>query len=273
MIGAFLCLVVTQGVRPQGVRAQIAPASGTVGGQVQAIGTGRALMGATVVLSATSRTLGAGELGTTDATGSFRFAGLVPGTYRLTVTLPGYDTASDTLHVPPGSELDFIVAMSPTPLELDPMIVEVEARPMGPLIDFERRRLAHRGTFFTREEIEASNVTEITDLLRTVPGARLVAAGAFRTRLVFRGGCRPDLWLDGAHVGTTADIDSFIEPHAVEAVEVYRGPDLPGEFGTNLCGAVVVWTRRGHSTSEEKSLRTQLLFAGSLVAAFLLIRR
>jgi len=31
----------------------------------------------------------------------------------------------------------------------------------------------------------------------------------------------------------------------IEAVEIYHGVSLPVQFGSNSCGAIVVWTRRG----------------------------
>ena len=73
-------------------------------------------------------------------------------------------------------------------------------------------------------------------------------------------------------MGTTVDIDSFLRPEDLEAVEVYRGPDLPGEFGTNLCGAIVAWTRRGGPSTEGRSLNKQLIFAGSFLLLIFLTR-
>jgi hypothetical protein len=56
-------------------------------------------------------------------------------------------------------------------------------------------------------------------------------------------------------------------------MEVYRGPELPGEFGTNLCGAIVAWTRRGDAAPATRSMKKQFLLAGSILAAFVIIHR
>ncbi len=197
--------------------------------------------------------------------GTFVFPVVLPGLYHLSVTLLGYTDLRDTLRVESASELELTLPLSVSPVALEPIVVVARRRPIGPLAGFERRRQRLRGTFLTREDIEASNPYEFTDLLRPLPGVRLVPTSTLGNRVFFRGGCVPDLWLDGTHIATTTDIDSFLRPEDLEAVEVYRGPELPGEFGTNLCGAIVAWTRRGGPAPEGRSLRRQLMFAASFV--------
>ena len=76
-------------------------------------------------------------------------------------------------------------------------------------------------------------------------------------------------------MGTGVDMDSFLRPEDLEAVEVYRGPELPGEFGANLCGAIVAWTRRGRTgdpAGEGTTLVRQFIMAGSILITFIGIR-
>ncbi|MEO8448775.1 MAG: TonB-dependent receptor plug domain-containing protein, partial [Gemmatimonadota bacterium] len=70
--------------------------------------------------------------------------------------------------------------------------------------DFYRRRLWGRGTFFTRDDIEAKQPMETIDLLRGVPGVRVatLAAGvADQASMAFARCSGPDskvsVWLDG----------------------------------------------------------------------------
>jgi hypothetical protein len=65
------------------------PATGTLQGTVTDASPGGALAGATVSLSS-------GPSATSDATGAYRFASLVPGTYDVTASRAGYATASAT---------------------------------------------------------------------------------------------------------------------------------------------------------------------------------
>lgn len=201
--------------------------------------------------------------------GQFLFEEVLPGLYRLEVNLLGYLALQDTLAVEAGSELELTLPLSVSPIRLEPIVVISRRRPVGPLVGFETRRLRSGGFFLTREQIEASGAFEFSDLLRRAPGIRMEPNPPYKDRVYFRGGCVPDLWVDGTLAGTTPDIDSFLRPEIVEAVEVYQGAELPIEFGSNLCGAIVVWTRRGRSTTGPSegglSLRGQMVLGGSLL--------
>ena len=200
--------------------------------------------------------------------GEFRFEAVPPGLYRLAVTLLGYHDLRDTLRIEPASEVDLTLPLSVEPVRLEPIMVVSRRQPPGPLTGFQIRRQRSSGYFLDREDIEASGAYEFTDLLRRIPGVRLVPNPPFKNYLFFRGRCTPDLWVDGTLVASTPDVDSFLRPDQVEAVEVYQGAELPIEFGSNLCGAVVVWTRRGSNPSvgpseEEVDRSWQFKFAGA----------
>jgi len=204
----------------------------------------------------------------TGGNGQFIFEGVPAGLYRLQVSLLGYLALQDTLAVEAASELELTLPLSVSPIRLEPIVVISRRRAVGPLVGFETRRLRAGGYFLTREQIDASGAFEFSDLLRRVPGIRMEPNPPYKDRVYFRGGCVPDLWVDGTLAGTTLDIDSFLRPEVVEAVEVYQGAQLPIEFGSNLCGAIVVWTQRGRSTreaSEGLSLGQQLVLGGSLL--------
>ncbi len=234
--------------------------------------TGTPLEGAMVALASVIDSVPDFHAQLSQPSGEFLFAEVPVGRYELLVNLLGYTELRDTLDLSADADLALTLPLSVSPLVLEPVVVVIRRRPVGPLEAFERRRATARGTFLTRQDIDRSNPEDFTDLLRTLPGIRLVPTGTFGNRVYFRGGCTPDLWLDGAQVGTTVDIDTFLRPEDLEAVEVYRGPDLPGEFGNNLCGAIVAWTRRGDPSTDERSLKTQLIWAGAVVL-FFLIRR
>lgn len=244
----------------------------SVTGQVVDAVTGRPLQYVSLRLRPFSLGGEAATIVVTDARGRFRFGDVVPGRYVMSAEQLGFRSVGDTLDVVAEVRLDMLIQMSAMPMEVAPVVVAVPRRPMGPLRGFDLRRETMSGTFLTRDDIEAANVVEFTDLMRTVPGMRVVPMGAFGSRIVMRG-CRPDLWLDGTQVSAAyGDIDSFLRPQDLEAVEIYRGSVVPGEFGTTQCGAVVAWSRRGQSEPGRRSLKKQLIFAGSLVALFVLIR-
>jgi hypothetical protein len=208
----------------------------------------------------------------TNGEGRFLFRDVPPGTYRLSVTNLGYQPMADTLQVPPGAALDLVLPLSVDPLRLDPIVVEAE-RPNRVMRDFEKRRESRSGTFISREEIEAQNAIYVTDLLRMVPGGRIAPAGRFGRTLLLRGGCRPDVWIDQVRISSVDGIDQLMSPMDVEAIEVYHGVELPVEFGSNPCGAVVVWTRVGEPAPSRPGFwRRAAVGVGILLLGIILTR-
>ncbi|UCC25265.1 MAG: hypothetical protein JSU98_16315, partial [Gemmatimonadales bacterium] len=64
---------------------------------------------------------------------------------------------------------------------------------------------------------------------------------------------------------------------AMEALEVYHGFELPVEFGVNVCGGILLWTRRGPSApppsddDEEEGGDAGSGFLGRLLQAALIV--
>jgi hypothetical protein len=212
----------------------------------------------------------------TDQFGTFHFGSVTPGTWTLVVRRIGYrihreaivvrDRVSNTVHV--------TLELVPQPLDTVAVVREglTPARygPTSRMHEFYRRRARGRGRFYTREDIEASGRTKLTDLLRLVPGARVktfpgnlaeVAFGrcASPVRLRASGGVGAAasaasgvpmvaLYLDGIRVDTISLRQTIAELDLsdIEAVEVYRGvSELPLEAMGNACAALFVWTRFG----------------------------
>lgn len=220
-----------------------------VHGTVVDRGTGEALYGAAVSLAeGPDGTPGLGTRVTGDD-GRFVFRVVPPGAYTLSVTLLGYRSVRETLVVSEARDLQVVLRLSVSPVALDPIEVVAEQQLRGPLVGFERRRERGFGTYFTREDIDARAPYLFTDLLRTVPGVRVIPAGQFGENAVrLRGNCRPEIILDGVRTSIDVDIDHVLPPMDVEAVEVYKGPQMPAQFGSNPCGAIVVWTRVPQNT-------------------------
>lgn len=253
------------------LQGQVPDSAATVQGQVLEHETDMPLAGAAVSLaSGSGDTRGMGTR-VTNSEGRFLFRRIPPGTYRVIVTLIGYGELKDTLQVLPDSDFDLILPMSISPVELEPLVVVTERGYRGIMGDFEGRRRSRSGTFLDRAQIEARNPTLFTDLLRMVPGARVVPTGPYAYTVRLRGGCRPTLVVDGMQLLTEEGMDNFLMPMDVEAVEVYHSASVPVQFGSSNCGAIVVWTRRGTpSTGDGNFLRKLAYAAGFLTLAFLL---
>lgn len=255
----------------KGVGAQALDSVSMVMGRVLEVETGRPLYGAAVSLaSGPEGTRGVGTR-VTGEDGAFLFRTVPPGLYQLSVTLVGYEDLRDTLRVVSESDLEVVLPLSVSPVELRPILVEGQRRRPAFMEGFESRRRTLGGTFFSREEIESRVLLEFTDLLRMVPGARVVPVYPYGHSVRFRGRCVPEVWVDGTRVMSTSDLDSFLRPEDLEAVEVYSGAQLPAQFGPSACGAIVVWTRTGEPDTSPNSLLRQILIGvGFATLAFLL---
>lgn len=242
----------------------------TVRGVVLEHESGTPLSDAAVTLIPRSERVGSPDSRESDLRGRFLFRDVPPDTYVLLVERPGFRDYRDTLVVVPDSEIRVVVELSPSPLPLEALVVVVSRSPA--MTGFEARRRRGRGTFITRDEIEAMNPTRVTELLRTVPGAQFARRRFGGLELRLRGGCRPTVWVNGARAisASSAEIgvDQLLSPFEVEAVEVYRGAgSVPVQFGPETCGAVVVWTRQPSGQEEEGSVWTRLLVAAGIALA------
>ncbi len=221
------------------------PPTSTLSGSVVDLASGRPLQGAAVSLAAGAGSAQGRGTRVTGADGRFTFREVPEGSYRLVVTLLGYHERRDTLQVEAETEVEVAISLSVSPIPLVPLVVEARRRPRDFLSDFQHRRRTRIGTFFDREAVEGRNPYRFTDLLRMVPGVTVTESSMSGGRIRMRGGCRPLVIMDGVRLMTDEGIDEFLLPDHVEAVEVYRGAQVPVEFGATGCGAVVVWTRVG----------------------------
>jgi len=150
---------------------------------------------------------------------------------------------------------------------------------------FYERQRADFGFFLGPEQIERRRTPRLTDLLQGLPGVNLVsmATGSVGGRFVqlrgsslSQGGlCRPRVFVDGLLYakgdsrpvdrveGEESDLDEILElvdqgislddigpPSDIAGIESYRSAtQVPVQFGgtsvSTLCGAIVIWTRRG----------------------------
>ncbi|MDB4906443.1 MAG: hypothetical protein JWO05_1227 [Gemmatimonadetes bacterium] len=180
----------------------------------------------------------------TDSAGRFELRGLVPGSYPIRVRAMGYSTVSRTLLVPAGDGVPQLFELEA--IELAPVITrERENQLTRRYAEFEARRQNGKGHFLTREEIDATHLTTVTDLLGLVPGITRVcdSEGCIpRFSRAFRH-CAPQVFVDGRE---QAFFGWKIATQDIYGMEIYNGlATTPPEYLTERaqCGTVVIWTR------------------------------
>lgn len=238
MAAALLCPAVSG--------AQVADGrTSVVLGRVTDRSNGDAVADASIALE------GVDEVRISDANGRFEFPAVPPGDYVLTVISIGYEPMADTLRVPATSQVDMEVELVPTAVELDPLLVVASYSMAGKMAGFHRRRhAAPTGHFLTRADFEERPSASVSQMLRRVPGIRVIptrrAGMSTGNDIVMRANCRPTIYIDGVRTmpgGLT--VDELLAPRDIEGVEVYRGAQAPAEFAPTECGAILFWTRPG----------------------------
>lgn len=199
----------------------------------------------------------------TDQAGGFRFERKGYGVYRVEASAIGYKQAvsppmwmtleSDSTVVEMRLAVNVVLL---APLE----VVAVTPIRTSPVLEaMEHRRVHGLAVHISREEIAERQPVNVSDILLEVPGvyAERQGAGASGRQLYMAralpgpggGACPVQVFVDGLRASRDvyATVDELVQPHDVEAIEVFRGLSaVPAEFLTPeaRCGVIAIWTRR-----------------------------
>jgi hypothetical protein len=195
--------------------------------------------------------MGSSAAALTRANGDFVLDSLPAGTQALVVRQLGYKPTEVPVELSSRTPARVTVQLGAFVPELSP--VEVVSRREEGLqkVGFlDRKRTSAGGYFLGPEQLEKRNAQKFTDVLRTTPGLRVSEsngqATVTTTRSATGDGC-VTVYVDGApwQQLDPGDLDTFVRPEEVAAIEVYNGASVPAQFTTagQSCSAVVVWTK------------------------------
>ena len=187
---------------------------------------------------------------TTNVDGQFILKGLPIGTYTLETRALGFQLHRRPVDVSDGAEKFVDVVMDAVAPTLD--LVKVKAglnTGAVPLAEFERRRKGGFGHFLDEVQIERRAAMHTSDLFRSTPGMTIMPSAATGERVLMNaagggGVCVPAVFLNGVTITTDGNLDAFINPKDVRAIEIYsRVASVPVQFQSrNGCGSIVLWT-------------------------------
>ena len=225
----------------------------------QVVGRVREASDGAPVSAATVRLPGLGVRTLTAEDGRFELPPLPPGSHGVRVEHVGHGVHADSLRVRSGRTVRLRLQVTPDPIRLAPLHVEVrDVRSMRlDRVGFYDRRTRGHGTFITREQLEEWDTSHLSEAFRRVQGFTLGGPEVRRSlhsnrdprASVAAGPCRTQYFVNGEAQPLPNGIDTFL-PDDIAAMEIYRGTaQLPVEFNRRSasCGAVVLWlrTRRG----------------------------
>lgn len=114
------------------------------------------------------------------------------------------------------------------------------------LDEFLQRSRTGMGRYITGAEMERRGVLTVTEALRMIPGLRVTPSSGFGYAVTARGGCAPEVYVDGMRTfDGSQSLDRLVQPNQVAGIEVYTGLGaVPARYQSNGCGVLLVWTLR-----------------------------
>lgn len=178
-----------------------------------------------------------------DSSGAFRWPRVQPGRYQLEVTALGYQALEREVQIQGAPPVEVRIELTPEALSLEPVVVVLLRSARLHATGFYQRRDQGAGRFMDREEIERRSGSRVTDLLRGMAGVQIQPTRAGQVpQVVLRGGCRPDIVIDGMNLGPNLSPDDILTPGDLEGIEVHSGISAPAGLSRGGCGMLVFWT-------------------------------
>jgi outer membrane cobalamin receptor len=218
------------------------PTVGSVVGRVMDAAAGMGVSGASVLVAGT----GLGAI--TGNTGRYTIQEVPAGSQTVVVQSLGYTEVRRAVNVADGMETsaNFILEVSALPLDA---IVAT-----GTAFAARVRTMSNPINVMTAREIEAKQVTNLTDMLRgEIPGVMALSGGQYDygTFIYVRGNSSWSVddflkvYIDGVEISSTRYL-STIDPKSIERIELVRGPQASAIYGSEAASGVLqIFTKKG----------------------------
>ncbi len=206
--------------------------------------------------------------GTSDGSGRFRSVALPLGEYDVSVSMTAFSTLLGMVELEQPGSVDLRVQLVPVDFELAPVIAVAARRSRLQDVGFYDRLRFGDGHYITREEVDEHTPMNISDMLRAVPGVRVVLGIARPNTILLRGGCVPRVVLDGLLLSGPVEIDNLLTTRDIDGIEVYHGASAPILYtGETTCGVIMLWSRTPDPAQGEPHTwkRTVLILGFSIV--------
>jgi hypothetical protein len=203
----------------------------------------------------------------TDSLGHFRLPLRRLGAYRVRVRVRGYPEVAQVVltEAYPFTSIEVRVRKGAQLLAPITILGRAQSLPRPDMAAFHHRLRTGRGTFVTRDDVEATRPGHISDMIAWSPGVAIRRAGAsgddrlLIARRVIEGRlseCPLRVLVDGQLVnprtpaGEVAPvaIDAMVDQSMVDGIETYvDAAAVPSELHNAPagCGAIAVWTKTG----------------------------
>jgi hypothetical protein len=203
---------------------------------------------------------GSGVIAVSRATGDFALDSLPAGTQSLEVRKLGYDATVRAVELRNGEPAAVRVTMSDYVPTLPTVRVEAGLNKGLADVGYLKRKQAGLGFYMDGADLRTTAV-RFSDAMRAAPGLNFVPATDGQNQVIKSsrdglGGCVTFV-VDGTMFKelTPGDIDSYVRPDELRAIEVYNPTTVPAQFqavGRSECTTIVIWTRLGTDHTTKK---------------------
>src|SRR4051812_30676848 len=177
--------------------------------------------------------------------GRFVFSNVPLSPGKLTVRRMGYRAHTltlDMLKVNGGQPIK--VGLESLATDLDTVTVDATRGRMEEF--YYHKNTSSFGYFIDEPEIKKRAPRFVSELFRTIPGARIQVSRRIGNTITLRG-CQPRIWVDGVKTQDT-EVDELANVDEVAAIEIYPSwagtPPQYMDRETRACGTIVIWSRR-----------------------------
>jgi hypothetical protein len=206
--------------------------------------TGKPLAGARVMLQ------GGGATAISRNNGEFVLDSLPSGTQALEVRKLGYAAADIPVELSSNQPARTTVTLGDFIPTLEVMRVEAAQDKALSKVGYLERKNSGMGYYMDGDKINRASMS-FSDVMRVAPGLRISPVGDGRSYVITdarsaSNGC-VNFYVDGTLWQTLqpGDIDQYVRPDELVAIEVYHGAQTPPQFsppGQSGCAAIVAWT-------------------------------
>ena len=229
--------------------------TGSLRGYVTDADSKEPLQGVTISVKGTT-------IGTfTDKRGYFEINNLKPGKYTVSATYVGYSANSKNISIVSGKTAELNFQLGQSAMNLDEVVVT------GSISDRTIKESANPIAILTSKQIETKNLTFLADVLSSLPGISAAAdvdgsanyglSGTFNNLINIRGTATGNSYspsikyfLDGVEVYNASTLN-FIDPNAIERIEVSKGPMSSTLYGAgSSAGIIQVFTKKGKGDTQ-----------------------
>jgi hypothetical protein len=183
----------------------------------------------------------------TDSIGRFSLKGIRSGTRMLSVRRLGFEPVEQPVVLHAREPADFTVRLSRSVVVLDTVRITAKREIDLTRVGFTQRKRTGTGYYMSPDQIERAGAYDLVSLLGQAPMLRRVNDNG---KIVIAGrnqgtgsGC-VRYYVDG-NEWFGGDIEDFIRPDEVSAIEAYSSTFTPPQFspGMTSCETVLIWTK------------------------------